>query len=378
MRLGHLDRIELVLHTLAPVFIGSGEKLTKKEYILNGRDGLIYMPHLPKLYSFLSKQNLIAEFEAYLSEGNDLGRFLAEHNITSKDYQNFVAYTIAAGEATKSNIFREVWTFIKGPEGKPYIPGSSLKGVFRTAIAAKLLERGNHNKLIEEISRELENFNNKPKKLLENQQNNLDQRLFCKLEVSDPSRPKWNAIVNDFMRGISISDSEPLECSQLTLCGKYDRKPQDEAKPLPLFRECLAPGTTARFTLTLNPSILAKAGIDREFIKQALRDFSQGYHNNFTQYFKKDKDDADPPIEGGIEIFLGGGLGYVSKTISYPLLKDREQALQTVSRILSIQFKQHNHEKDPGRYRVSPHMLKTTMYKGTYYQMGRCELLFRE
>ncbi len=49
MRYGHLERVELVLRTLSPVFIGSGEKLTKKEYIYDKNDRVIYMLNLAKL-----------------------------------------------------------------------------------------------------------------------------------------------------------------------------------------------------------------------------------------------------------------------------------------------------------------------------------------
>ena len=51
MKYGHLERIEMTLRNLAPVFIGSGESLTKKEYILVLKNSL---------YTFLIFQSLFS------------------------------------------------------------------------------------------------------------------------------------------------------------------------------------------------------------------------------------------------------------------------------------------------------------------------------
>ena len=76
-----------------------------------------------------------------------------------------------------------------------------------------------------------------------------------------------------------------------------------------------------------------------------------------------------------MDLILGGGAGYVSKTVTYNLYPEREQALALAGRIMVKQFPRHGHAKDAAVHKAAPHTLKTTMYKGQYYQMGRCELI---
>lgn len=380
MRYGHLERVELSLKTLSPVFIGSGEELNKKEYIFDKTGLKIHMPDFARLTDYLSKHSLLPAFQTFmLNPGrNDLYAFLSDSGITKRDYPAFVSYTIDAGEAA-SEKFCSVLTFIKGADGYPYIPGSSLKGVIRTAIAAKLIEKSNYESRIEEIDKAADDFRN-PLRYISKEADMLESNIFCKLGITDPrnlDRMKWDNIANDFMKGISISDSSPIGFDSLTLCGKYDRKPDGFTQQLPIFRECLAPGTTASFVMTMDRAILDKVGINREFIEDALHYFSDIHYESFEQHFSELPEDSEKKAEYGVDIILGGGAGYAAKSLVYSIIRDRGRALQLVSKMMTKQFRNHKHEKDIGTYKVSPHMLKTTKYKGEYYQMGRCELIFK-
>lgn len=381
MRYGHLEKVELVLRTLSPVFIGSGEKLTKKEYIYDKNGRVIYMLNLAKLVEYLSRRKLEGSYERFLlsPNKNDLQAFLYENGVSRKDYKLFTSYAIDAGEVAASEKFRGVLMFVKGSDGKPYIPGSSLKGAIRTAIGAKLLEKGNYDKEILKIEESSKVFKGQ-KTYVSGEAKNLESRLFCKLGITDPRKPdkiKWNNIVNDFMKGISISDSLPIDLENLTLCGKHDRKPDGRSKQVPIYRECLAPDTEARFVMTLDRTIMDKVGIDLDFIQDALQSFSKKHFENFEKYYRKLPEDAEDKSTSGVKIILGGGAGYVSKTLTYPLIRERERSVKLVSDMMVKLFRIHKHEKDLKVYKVSPHILKTTMYKGKYYHMGKCELMFR-
>jgi len=125
----------------------------------------------------------------------------------------------------------------------------------------------------------------------------------------------------------------------------------------------------------LDLPVLEKAGLDLSFIEDALHSFSDDYYVNFEQFFNELPEDASMGAKEGVDIILGGGAGYVSKTIVYNLFADRARALPLVSKIMSKQFHNHKHELDTEKYKASPHILKTTFYEGKYYQMGRCELV---
>ena len=72
-------------------------------------------------------------------------------------------------------------------------------------------------------------------------------------------------------------------------------------------------------------------------------------------------------------VFLGGGSGFVSKTVIYSLLGERE-GVQAVKDIFDKTYvpKEHKHYKDC-RLGVSPHVLKCTKYCGKTYMMGQCK-----
>lgn len=376
MRYGHLERVEVVLRTLAPVFIGSGESLTKKEYIFDRANRRIHLPHLPKLAAFLASRSLLPAFEAFLLRPgeSDLRAFLQDNGVGPDTYSDFTAYTIDAGEAAAEERFRGVLMFVKGPDGLPYIPGSSLKGAIRTAIAAGLAAGGNYEREAGSIVRAVDD----PRGNAARETESLERKMFGRLKFEDPrraGRPGPHDPVNDFLRGVRVSDSAPVGLENLTLCGKYDRKPDGFVKPLPVYRECLRPGAEVRFALTLDRPMLA--GVDVKYIEKALRDFAAQHYADFERHFRRLPEDARTAPPEGVDIIIGGGAGYVSKTIAYPLLRGRALALRVVSKIMRKQFRLHRHEKDPGEYGVSPHTLKTARYRGAYYQMGRCRLIFR-
>lgn len=376
MKYGHLERLNITLNVLAPVFIGSGESLNKKEYIFDAQAGLIHFPHLPRLVAFLKNRSLLSKFEDYLYQqrDNDFRLFLQSNGIGKADYSYFVSYSIDAGEAARGANFREVLTFIKDPDGYPYIPGSSVKGAIRTALAAHLIKEGGS---WGSSRREITGANSAvgPRRFLAREAERLEKRIFCRLGIKDPENGREIiGPVNDLMRGISISDSTPLKFETLTLVGKYDRKPDGSEKCLPTFREVLKPGSQARLLVTLDTNMLAKAGLTMKSIEVALHSFADQYYANFEQYFPETPDDATVPTRQGVDLILGGGAGYVSKTLVYNLFP-RKQALDLAGKIMHKQFPGHGHGKDAAVYKVSPHTLKTTMYGGQYYQTGRCELI---
>ncbi|MGI6705944.1 MAG: type III-A CRISPR-associated RAMP protein Csm5 [Clostridia bacterium] len=380
MRYGHLEKAEIRLRTLSPVFIGSGESLTKKEYIFEDESGTIHVPDLARFTAFLSKRGLIAAFEEFVTHPhkNDLRAFLSEHKVGKKDYHSFVRYSVDAGEVAASERFRGLLLFVKGPDGYPYIPGSSVKGAIRTAIAARLVQAGNYERNVADIDRAIDDFRGR-RRYLSYQTDALERKLFCRLNYTDPrntDRIRWDNLVNDFMRGIQISDSSPIGFENLTVCGKYDRKPDGFVNLLPIFRECLAPGTETVFSMTMDLPVLAKAGIDVKFIKDALHSFADMQYEYFDRHFASLLEDADTAAKEGVDIVIGGGAGYATKTIMYPLVRPHQRALRMVGRMMTKQFSRHQHEKDATLFKVSPHMLKTTMYKGKYYQMGKCEVIF--
>jgi CRISPR-associated protein Csm5 len=377
MRYGHLETVNVILRTLSPVFIGSGQHFGKKEYILDVQRELISFPDLPKMTGYLKQRGLLSRYEAFLlnQREHDFQAFLNQNEVAPEEYNKFILYSIHAGEAIHNENFREVLTFIKDSAGHPYIPGSSLKGAIRTAIAAARLKEGNWSRDWRNIEQADEP---NPRRYLKRETDMIERKIFFQLEHQDRNGNIINNPINDFMRGIRISDSVPIGFENLTLVGKYDRKPDGYVNSLPIFRECLAPGTEIKMTMTLDLPMLKKVGLDLDGIQKALHYFADQHYANFEQYFAELPEDADISTQQGVDIILGGGAGFISKTFIYNLAGSQSKALPQVAKIMTKQFPpQHQHSKDVAHYKVSPHMLKTACYQGSYYPLGRCELIIQ-
>jgi CRISPR-associated protein Csm5 len=396
MKLGHLENFQIELETQSPIFIGSGRMLTKKDYIFDKKNGIIHMVDFSRFINYLKKRSLLEAYEHYMLDPSQRNMifFLSNHHVRMEDYCQFTAYSIHAGEVMYHEKFRGVSTFIKGPDGNPYIPGSSLKGVLRTAIAAKLIENGCFEGIVNGMEEAAQNFYDRTR-YMSTESNKLSEEIFHKLDIpfsqehnhegnqesearqDDDDNLSNNEILKDFMRGIQISDSQPISCERLTICGKYDIRPDGSEEVISTYRECLMPNTRVSFSLTLDHTILKEVGIDIEFIKHALKSFYKKQHESFKRYFSHLPDaikNEDLDWSEKIPVILGGGSGYVSKTLIYPLVKDRERAVKLSGTILSKQFSGHAHERDLTRFKVSPHMFKATKFNNQYYEMGKCTI----
>jgi CRISPR type III-A-associated RAMP protein Csm5 len=74
-------------------------------------------------------------------------------------------------------------------------------------------------------------------------------------------------------------------------------------------------------------------------------------------------------------LYLGGGSGFVSKTVLNSLYKDDKDKIRLTQKVLEKTKvpRNHKHYKD-NEYGVSPHIIKCTRYQGQTLQMGLCKL----
>ena len=71
-------------------------------------------------------------------------------------------------------------------------------------------------------------------------------------------------------------------------------------------------------------------------------------------------------------LFLGGGAGFFSKTLSYPY-EGKQLALQHVSAFMCKSFRAHHHENDPA-LGISPHTMKYGLYQQELFPFGPCKV----
>lgn len=361
-----LQHYTAVITTKAPLFVGSGKAIGKKEYIFSPGERLVYIPDMAKMFRSFQKKNLLDDYERYLlRESYDFSFWLKDHKIEKREYLTWTAYSIHSGDAVfEKKGKKEILTFMKDAYGCPYVPGSSLKGAFRTALltAAILQNPADYRKIKAAVKTDRLGAGRKSLRLevkqLETQTLNT---LDCKMD-------KPSDAVNDVLRGLRVGDSEPLHTSDLTLCQKIDvGLGGGPPKKLPILRECIRPGTEIRFPLTIDPVLCPYT---KEQLLQAIEQQTREYYRCFRRAFFPEQ----VPLQG--ELYLGGGCGYATKTITYPLLGEGE--VKRVSEIIDATLgkrakEEHGHRRDAERG-ASPHTLKCTRYQNKPYEMGVCQI----
>ena len=282
------------LLAMAPIHTGSGDKYTSREFIYE--DGYFYFPDMGKFYNRMVEKGYDQKFERFLQErkasasNNRLISFLEDNRISDRD---FGGYRIkeTGFETEKNNIdsklgtINEVSKFMRDSYGNPYIPGSSLKGAIRTILM-------NTNP----------DWNNK--KAVDTRGKNPKEN-----KNMIPWVPKKGKEFNNIFNAIRVSDSKPFRNDSLILVQKWDHKVKPSiAKPLPLYREAIAPSTKINFIITTTTK---EAGVLIEELGKRAQAFYKEYKNFFLSDFPENK--IQPNLQ--YPIYLGAGSGAWTKTI---------------------------------------------------------------
>lgn len=355
----YLKTYKIKLKTLSPVFVGSGETIDKNEYIFDAYKKLVYIPNKLKIFQFFVKKGLIKDFENYiLNDNRDFIYWLKDKRITENEYKNFCDYSLDSGDAVFDKKGKKsILSFMKDSYNLPYIPGSSLKGALRTAILAYELEK-NKDKYTYASSK-INSARIIGREPLKYEMKNLEKTAFFV-----PVGQKGETI--DVFTGLKVSDSKVLSNDDLTLCQKNDRHIENFDNKLNILRECIKPETEIEFDLTIDTKLFP---YKIEDIFTAINFFAKQYNANYRNAFMSTAIKANT-------IYLGGGAGYTSKTVSHQVF--RGNSVYKIGKIFDATLsrtaqKEHKHFKDT-QYGVSPHTLKTTIYRRKTYEFGACEI----
>ncbi|MGL4499862.1 MAG: type III-A CRISPR-associated RAMP protein Csm5 [Planktothrix sp.] len=200
------------------------QKLNPFEYVQTSN--LVYLPHSESLAKALKQRGYLDDYIKAIENRQSIVRLL--ENAFGENWQN-------AKDPNNEPIFPKLFSSRKWPDGQVtdlrpmirngmgqfYIPGSSIKGAIRTAIAYHLLKHADKYQVpqqhrvsaIEEKLREtiggggLSKF--KQKRLDDDL---FERNLFSNFDLSyqgQPIRAKLGPNT-DFMRAIQVTDSQPL------------------------------------------------------------------------------------------------------------------------------------------------------------------------
>ena len=349
---------EITLKTLGPVFIGSGEILKKSGYIYDRKEGRVYIPDNRKMINWMIHNNLLDSFEDFFydnrSKTKDLYTWFKLNNLLGS-YKELMKYSLPVGDFSRDRKkgLNDIQLFIKGGDGKAYIPGSSLKGAIRNMLFA-------------------EKNRDKDPKYFSDYLNNRENIKFIKRKADQEDRESFKRKINekdyeDVMKYLLISDSNSIDFEDFIIVQKIDRDIRAKENTISTFRECIEPGTKIKFQMKIKDEL----GFDIEDIKRAIENF----YNDIDYYFLQE---FDVKLREGTYIYIGGGSGFVTKTSTYPYLGENKKAKEIVGKILEDKFRKIKHRSLAIRNDVAPQVLKVTKYKNEYYEMGLCKIDFKE
>lgn len=239
----HLKEFRCEIETLSPVHIGDGNKLLAIDYVLLGNS--VYVVDEDKLYSVLEKRDLVNRFIDYVEKNtgaSSLEDFLRRSGLLHESVLKEVLKYLV-GFSSRGRESQVIANCVKDAYGRPYVPGSEIKGAVRTALLYDILVK-----------------DNRVKEVVQNLKTGKLNREF----VDDYLRPRVKKAIGDLGRLVRFSDSEPV--NKMCVVGAY-RVSTRLKRCIPLtLMEVIPSGESVSTELTLV--------VDRRIIGEVGREIS--------------------------------------------------------------------------------------------------------
>lgn len=381
---------QIELNCISPVHIGSGVKLLPFEYLYDRRKRDVFFVDEGKFSELLMRHRLIDNFVADMRQRRPpyLLNWLTDHRISEREMQGITVRRakvhIRQNERSSLN---DVACLETAAGGIPYIPGSSLKGAIRTAVIYHLLRQSAHENLRRKYWGKLQDAMSARdiKAEIGKLAKKLEEELLCQLKYVDEKGKYSDAAIQDVMRGLRVGDAMPTAKRLDTVilqkidCSTHANKSGRKEHSISLFRECIPIGSKFRFRITFEKEILAQIGIrDIDALIRMCRTYTASGLAMQEHAFGRDYR-AEFVEAGDADVMLGGGTGFLSKTIFYALAPGEEIGRKAVAALLDELFfdrrrrqPQHFHrQKDTV---LSPRTLKLTWTDTDSNIMGLCAL----
>lgn len=341
------EKRRITLKVISPIHIGSvDQKLTPFEYIQQGQ--YVYQISDEKLSLFLQKKNLI---DAYVNAvERDGHRFRLLDFLRSKRITLTETELIDISNGRKTRILgsglQDYRPFIRDGMSKLYIPGTSIKGVIRTAILYNALlnfktnNRDRFQKNIVESIEYTKPYRFKKKSPFER----IQEEWLENFRLSNKS----NSPNTDWLRMIHITDAYPVNFVETNLIPinifkkevlgwKY--KINNSGQKTTIWAECVPQNAMFEFEITWdkrllqdfkteNANILLPQSMDAVFsnITKWANDII-----NFEKDFTKGQNLESWYVNNVANFRIGFGSGMLSTTISMLLPEETRKKIRNLA-----------------------------------------------
>lgn len=378
------ETAKMCLKVVTPINIANGIVLGAKDYLYDSRRQKVYFLNLHQWHLFIYKHMLLEKYESYLANFRDKQSLLEWLRMQGYDIDDVRTVITSEAQATvnlmdseRKKTLNDISRHIQQPDGSLYVPGSSIKGVFRTAILYSLLQKRQDIKVKywRQIQEKISSNYFKPYRDFNKLISDLENELLHTLRLVDGNIRSNNAVCSA-MRGLQVSDTYASRNMQTAILqkvdGGFDKFGKASPKKLPIFRECILPEAELFFDVKIEKAVMNTIGINSvDDLLKATHSFFAAVTDLLQQAFEKEYQEAFQGVAAG-NMFLGGNTGFLSKTLLAMLAPDKDTAKNTIKVLLDKSFKPHKHLlRDKV---IAPRTLKCTNYNGKLMLMGVAEV----
>lgn len=378
------ETAKMCLKVVTPINISDGIVLGAKDYLYDSRRQKVFFLNLHQWHMFIYKHMLLEKYESYLANFRDKQSLLEWLQMQGYDIDDVRTVITSEAQATvnlmdneKKKTLNDINRHIQQPEGRLYVPGSSIKGVFRTAILYSLLQKRQDIKVKywRQIQEKISSNYFKPYRDFNKLISDLENEFLHTLRLVDGNIRSNNAVCSA-MRGLQVSDTYASRNMQTAILqkvdGGFDKFGKASPKKLPIFRECMLPKAELFFDVKIEKAVMSTIGINTvDDLLKATHSFFAAVTDLLQQAFEKEYQEAFQGVAAG-NMFLGGNTGFLSKTLLAMLAPDKDTAKNTIKVLLDKSFKTHKHLlRDKV---IAPRTLKCTNYNGKLMLMGVAEV----
>lgn len=381
------ETAKMCLKVVTPINIADGIVLGAKDYLYDSRRQKVYFLNLHQWHMFIYKHMLLEKYESYLANFRDKQSLLEWLWMQGYDIDDVRTVITSEAQATvnlmdseRKKTLNDINRHIQQPDGSLYVPGSSIKGVFRTAVLYKLLQKRQDikSKYWRQIQGKISNNYLNPKRDFDGLAKDLESELLHTLRLKDDKErniSNKNAVCSA-MRGLQVSDTYASRNMQTAILqkvdGGFDKFGKASPKKLPIFRECMLPEAELFFNVKIEKAVMNTIGINSvDDLLKATHSFFAAVTDLLQQAFGKEYQEAFQGVATG-NMFLGGNTGFLSKTLLAMLAPDKDTAKNTIKVLLDKSFKTHKHLLRDKI--IAPRTLKCTNYNGKLMLMGVAEV----
>lgn len=381
------ETAKMCLKVVTPINISDGIVLGAKDYLYDSRRQKVYFLNLHQWHMFIYKHVLLKKYESYLANFRDKQSLLEWLRMQGYDIDDVRTVITSEAQATvnlmdneKKKTLNDINRHIQQPDGSLYVPGSSIKGVFRTAVLYKLLQKRQDikSKYWRQIQGKISNNYLNPKRDFDGLAKDLESELLHTLRLKDDKERNISnkKAVCSAMRGLQVSDTYASRNMQTAILqkvdGGFDKFGKASPKKLPIFRECMLPEAELFFDVKIEKAVMNTIGINSvDDLLKATHSFFAAVTDLLQQAFEKEYQEAFQGVAAG-NMFLGGNTGFLSKTLLAMLAPDKDTAKNTIKVLLDKSFKNHKHLLRDKI--IAPRTLKCTNYNGKLMLMGVAEV----